>query len=223
MVGAIYPKKCFPIEWVGSGVDAPEYRSGFIEVEGLGAGCLLVRRDAVKAMIEKFPDMIYGYVSVPETRFMGAKRTFGFFDSYRVAEGKVSEDIAFCRRYREAGGKIWGSTAYQVAHVGPYEFSHCFAREREEKKQREATQAGMMQSAHRIDEEMVALFESGALSQEKAQQLVVMLGQVASKKLRDAIAVRMGCISFEGSDTVFPERPPESLNGQAPSLVSNSN
>lgn len=212
VVGAIYPKKCFPIEWVGSGLEAPEYRSGFIEVEGLGAGCLLIRRDAITAMIEKFPEMIYDYVSVPETRFMGAKRTFGFFDSYRIPAGKVSEDIAFCRRYREAGGKIWGSTAYQIAHVGPYEFSHCFAKEREEKKQREAHEALMQHNMRRVDDEWTALLEQGLISLQKAQEAIPMLGPAATHKLRNAVAERMGAMTFD--DAVYPERPAGSLNGQ---------
>lgn len=212
VVGAIYPKKCFPIEWVGSGIDAPEYRNGFIEVEGLGAGCLLIRRDAIAAMIEKFPEMIYDYVSVPETRFMGAARTFGFFDSYRIPTGKVSEDIAFCRRYRETGGKIWGSTGYQVAHVGQYEFSHCFAKEREEKKMRELHQEQLAVNMKRADEKFTAYLERDSISLQDAQELIPILGAGATHNLRNAVAERMGAVTFD--NTVYPERTPESLNGQ---------
>ena len=212
VVGAIYPKKCFPIEWVGSGIDAPEYRNGFIEVEGLGAGCLLIRRDAIAAMIEKFPEMIYDYVSVPETRFMGAARTFGFFDSYRIPTGKVSEDIAFCRRYRETGGKIWGSTGYQVAHVGQYEFSHCFAKEREEKKMRELHQEQLAVNTKRADEKFTAYLERDSISLQDAQELIPILGAGATHNLRNAVAERMGAVTFD--NTVYPERTPESLNGQ---------
>lgn len=143
LVGGIYPKKTYPIEWVGSGMDNGEYRKGFIEVDGLGAGCLLVRRDAVAMMIEKFPELIRPYMTIPDLRYAGAKRTFGFFDCLRVPEGKVSEDISFCRRFREAGGKVWASTAYTLTHEGSHAFTGCFAEQRdiERKAKEEAARA----------------------------------------------------------------------------------
>jgi hypothetical protein len=130
LVGGIYPKKCYPLEWVASGTAAPEYRQGFIEVDGLGAGCLLIRRDAVAMMLEKFPELVRPYMTIPDLRFAGASRTFGFFDCLRVPEGKVSEDISFCRRFREAGGKVWATTQYTFTHEGPHAFVGCFAQER---------------------------------------------------------------------------------------------
>lgn len=130
VVGAIYPKKTYPIEWAASGLDGAELRRGFLEVEGLGAGCLLIRRDAVAAMIEKFPDLIFDYMTLTDMAQAGAKRTFGFFDPIRVETGKVSEDISFCRRWRETGGKVWASIGHQITHVGPWAFSACFAKER---------------------------------------------------------------------------------------------
>jgi FkbM family methyltransferase len=133
VVGGLYPKKTYPIEWVGSGLGAGEYRKGFIEVDGLGAGCLLIRRDAVTAMLAKFPELVRPYMTIPDMRYAGASRTFGFFDCLRVPEGKVSEDISFCRRYRETGGKIWASTAYEFTHEGPHAFTACFAKERTER------------------------------------------------------------------------------------------
>jgi hypothetical protein len=131
VVGGIYPKKAYPIDFVGSGLEAGEYRQGFIEVEGLGAGCLLIRRDAVEMLIAKFPELIFPYMTLNDLREGGATRTLGFFNTMRVAEGKVSEDISFCRRFREAGGKVWGSTAYSFTHEGPHPFVGCLAQERE--------------------------------------------------------------------------------------------
>jgi hypothetical protein len=127
MVGAIYPKRCYPIEWAGSALAAPEHRTGFIEVEALGMGCFLIRRDAVTALIEKFPELIHSYMTLPELKEAGAERTMAFFDCMRAPEGKISEDISFCRRYRETGGKVWASIAYRMEHVGHWSFAACFA------------------------------------------------------------------------------------------------
>jgi len=142
MVGAIYRKKCDEVEWVASGgLDKPDFRNGFIEVEGLGMGCFLIRRDAIAPMIEKFPEKIYPYIAVADFRWQGPNRTLAFFDQMRIPEGKVSEDISFCRRYREAGGKVWATTAYQTLHEGPKVFAGCFAKDQAEQKAKANAQA----------------------------------------------------------------------------------
>lgn len=132
MVGAIYRQKRPDIGWVASGgLDKPDHRNGFIEVEGLGMGCFLIRRDAIAPMIEAFPDKIYPHIAIPAFS-TPQNRTLGFFDCMRIAEGKVSEDIAFCKRYRAAGGKVWATTAYSTTHEGMFGFSGCFAKLREQ-------------------------------------------------------------------------------------------
>jgi hypothetical protein len=142
MVGAIYRKKCNEVEWVVSGgLDAPEARNGFIEVEGLGMGCFLIRRDAIPPMIEKFPEKVYPYIAIADFRWQGPNRTLAFFDQMRIPEGKVSEDISFCRRYREAGGKVWATVAYQTHHEGPHVFSGCFAQYQQDKAKQAALDA----------------------------------------------------------------------------------
>ncbi len=148
LVGGIYPKKCYPLEWVASGTEAPEYRAGFIEVDGLGAGCLLIRRDAVTAMIARFPELVRDYMTIPDLRYAGATRTFGFFDCLRLPDGrKVSEDISFCRRFRETGGKVWATTQYTFTHEGPHAFQGCFAQERALKAGAEVVAASGAQAA----------------------------------------------------------------------------
>jgi|SRR5579859_3678659 len=134
VVGGIYRKKTMNMEWVVSGgLDNPDYRSGFIEVEALGMGCCLIRRDAIPPMIEKFPEKIYPYIAVPDMRWDGPNRTLAFFDQMRIPEGKVSEDISFCKRYREAGGKVWATIGYTTVHEGTYPFTGCFAKYQEQK------------------------------------------------------------------------------------------
>jgi hypothetical protein len=135
LVGGIYPKKTLPRDWVVSGVERPEVRGGaFVEVEGIGGGCMLIRRDVVDTLIEKFPDLQHPDVLIARMKQMGLKRTLLFFDQYRVPTGKVAEDIAFCRRYREAGGRVWGAIGHEITHVGAWPFSGCFAREANERQ-----------------------------------------------------------------------------------------
>jgi len=131
VVGAIYPKRSISRIWCGSGVEAGEYRPGFIEVEGVGAGVLLIQREAISRMTERYPELIGDYMTIDEMAVIGAKRTLKFFDCIEMPTGKVSEDISFCRRWRAIGGSVWANVAYEIQHTGPYTFSGCFAKERD--------------------------------------------------------------------------------------------
>lgn len=131
VVGALYRKKCESYDWAASGL-APgtaEFRGrAFLEVEGLGCGVFLIRRDAVDQMVEKFPDLIRDHVGIGDFKVSGLKRTLGFFDSIMSAEGKVAEDISFCRRWRMTGGKVWANAAHEITHVGAHEFKGSYAK-----------------------------------------------------------------------------------------------
>jgi hypothetical protein len=209
VVGAIYPKRGVPRQWSGSGIEAAEYRQGFIEVEGVGGGCLLIRRDAVDKMVETYPELIGDYMTLGDMKAAGGTRTLRFFDQLQTPEGKRSEDFSFCQRWRDAGGVVWAATAHEIQHVGPWIFSACFAKERAEEMKARAEERQRLDEA---DEEAVRRLVDDEITLLQAQQLVVTLGPAASHKLRNAIAERMGCVTFE--NRVYPERPAESLNGQ---------
>jgi FkbM family methyltransferase len=131
VVGAIYPKKTVNRQWAVSGIENPESRGPFLEVEGLGCGCFLIRRDAVTAMIEKMPEIIDTRRNTLDSdlfRDAGIKRFIRAFDCINDPNrGKVSEDISFGRRWRECGGKVWGATHHKIVHVGPHEYADTYA------------------------------------------------------------------------------------------------
>jgi hypothetical protein len=125
VVGAVYPKRTYPIEWCVSGLppDQREVRGEFYEVEGLGGGCLLIHRDAITTMIEAFPDLVGNYMALEDMKKAGATRTLNFFNKIQTDRGPVSEDISFCRRWRSIGGKVWGACGHEITHVGQHPFT----------------------------------------------------------------------------------------------------
>jgi len=128
VVGAVYPKRGYPIEWAVSGIDPAirEVRGEFYEVEGIGAGCFLIRRDAVAKMVDVFPELIGNYMVLNDMREAGATRTLNFFNKLQTEKGPVSEDISFCRRWRSIGGKVWGACGHEITHVGQHPFTAGF-------------------------------------------------------------------------------------------------
>jgi hypothetical protein len=143
IVGAVYPKRTYPIEWCVSGLDPAvrEIRGEFYEVEGLGGGCLLIRRDAITKMIDAYPELIGDYMALPDMQAMGAKRTLRFFDKIQTEKGPVSEDISFCRRWRSIGGKVWGACGHEITHVGQHPFTAGFLSHNAAVEERKAKEA----------------------------------------------------------------------------------
>jgi len=46
LIGAIYPRKKYPLSWVGSPIDPPaEPDGGLLELESMGCGVMMIRRD----------------------------------------------------------------------------------------------------------------------------------------------------------------------------------
>lgn len=131
VVGALYPKKVYPVQWAVSGLANPETRGPFLEVEGLGCGCFLIRRDAITAMLEKMPDLIDERANAVGHEFMrkeGITRLIRAFNCIEdPGKGRVSEDISFCRRWRECGGQVWAATHHKMVHVGPHEYVQTYS------------------------------------------------------------------------------------------------
>jgi hypothetical protein len=130
LVGTIYPQRKLPISWAGSGTGSPttERRGDFMEVEGVGFGCTMIRRDLVTVMLEKMPELVDTRLQLHpagETlRQAGTNRLIRAFEKMDLPErGIVSEDLSFCIRWRNCGGKVWAAIGKKISHVGPFDYS----------------------------------------------------------------------------------------------------
>jgi hypothetical protein len=130
VVGTIYPQRKLPLSWAGSGTGKPEAerRGNFMEVEGVGMGCTLIRRDVVTTMLEKMPELVDTRLALHPAgdtiRGAGSNRIIRAWEKLDLpGRGVVSEDLSFCIRYRQCGGKVWGSIGYRISHVGPFDYS----------------------------------------------------------------------------------------------------
>ncbi len=128
MVGAMYSKKTIPIQWAASGLsDAEVKRNGnFMTVAGLGMGCFLIRRDAIDTMLEKMPELIDTRMEYHAAKEMLGGRIIRAFDAFdnpdKDRAGKLSEDLAFCQRWRTCGGEVWAALEHTIDHVGNYTY-----------------------------------------------------------------------------------------------------
>lgn len=109
VVGGTYPKKSdnlqFPVKALPDGLVAND--NGLIEVEGMPTGFLRLSR----AALQKVWDVSDEYQNESKTCRM-------VFD-IKVMDGQlVSEDVVFCRKWRDLGGKVYLDPSMTCNHVG---------------------------------------------------------------------------------------------------------
>jgi hypothetical protein len=128
MVGALYTRKTIPVQWAASGLGdtMAERRGDFMKVAGLGMGCFLIRRDAIDIMIEKMPDIIDTRMQFHAAKDMIPNRIIRAFDGFDNPDdktaGRLSEDLAFCCRWRQCGGDVWAAMHHTIEHIGIFSY-----------------------------------------------------------------------------------------------------
>jgi hypothetical protein len=148
VVGAVYPRRSFDLsrfhalareiddpkqaQWMAQAYVPPDdmidwsSRSGdFVRVKMLGAGVLLIRRDALVTMRERFPSL---WVDPCGAFYRGFGLTGGVlqcFSGHQSDNGIfASEDVAFCERWRDGcGGELWACISEEIRHTGRFTFA----------------------------------------------------------------------------------------------------
>lgn len=99
-----------------------DVREGFLETRGLPGGCILIRKEMLEAMWEKLPKIRQtGNISDMEAE-LGLSRIIRCFDNIQDGDNKLSEDLSFCQRVLDVGGKIMVFIDGVVAHYGGMKF-----------------------------------------------------------------------------------------------------
>lgn len=104
--------------------------NGFLRVQGVGCGVMLVARKVVDAILAKNPDLVDTSEGHPISRVireMGGKRIIRAFDKLPAAGGgQLSEDFSFCQRWRDCGGEVWANVSHPIGHIGPFNYALCY-------------------------------------------------------------------------------------------------
>ncbi|HSV02676.1 MAG TPA: hypothetical protein VLI41_05670 [Phenylobacterium sp.] len=99
-----------------------EVDDGFARVAYGGGGFLLIRREALQRIAAAHPELV-------ATLDDGAQAVMVFDPMVEPETGEhLSEDYAFCRRWRELGGEIWADVESRLTHVGHAAYSGALIR-----------------------------------------------------------------------------------------------
>lgn len=100
-------------------------QNGLVPVEGVGFGCVLLRRDLLERMARSG---VAAEVPSGKLAKLGFPATMhDFFGEIRRPDGSyLSEDYSFCQRVRDLGETVWGLADERLGHVGSFEYGASF-------------------------------------------------------------------------------------------------
>ena len=147
LMGCLYARRQWPATAVGRTFNqgsVDDIVDGFIKVAGVGCGVMMIARHVVRTMIDKMPEIldseISGHPGADTLQESQSKRLIRAFDPFVDERGvKLSEDLAFCERWRKCGGEVWANVNHLIGHIGPFNYAIRYA-DFLENKAREAKQ-----------------------------------------------------------------------------------
>jgi hypothetical protein len=106
-------------------------RDGFVCARHVGTGFLMIRRTALLRMSEAHPELRYKVAKREGDLLKDGPYSFALFECMIEPETGLylSEDYAFCRRWRDLGGEIWLDINSRLSHQGSYTYRGDFAKQ----------------------------------------------------------------------------------------------
>jgi hypothetical protein len=97
----------------------------WVEVDALGTGFMLIHRPVLERMADHYRGEL-GFVNdvAGYRRSVEDKHCVGLFETM-IEPGTrryLSEDYAFCRRWRDIGGRVYANLGHKLSHTGAHEF-----------------------------------------------------------------------------------------------------
>lgn len=103
--------------------------SALVRAGYAGTGFMLISRNAVARMIEAYPETQYSRIDAPKgqenSEPVPEALAYALFDCMIDPDSRtyLSEDFAFCRRWRAIGGEVWLDPSLVLSHTGPSTFT----------------------------------------------------------------------------------------------------
>lgn len=115
-------------------VDNPEainVRNGVIEVTHSPTGFMMIKRSVFEKMIEAYPNLAINQDQVVNGKNERLTHMWNFFDTWFDPDKKtyLGEDFAFCKRWKDIGGKCHAWIMDYITHVGEHQYTGRFADE----------------------------------------------------------------------------------------------
>ncbi|MDB5448640.1 MAG: hypothetical protein JWQ97_3957 [Phenylobacterium sp.] len=106
----------YVVRFIPTPDNSVEVNDGFAKVAYAGTGFLMIERAAMQRIVEAHPELT---ADLSELGDAPASAVMVFDTLIEPETGQyLSEDYAFCRRWRDLGGEIWADVEARLTHVG---------------------------------------------------------------------------------------------------------
>ena len=101
-----------------------QVQKGITEVTHSPTGCMLIKKSVFDKMIEAYPHLEIKQKTVINGQLKDREFMYNFFDTEFNQEDKtyLGEDFAFCRKWRNIGGKCYAYIDEYITHVGEHQY-----------------------------------------------------------------------------------------------------
>ena len=101
---------------------------GIMEVTHAPTGFMLIKKEAILKMIEKYPHLKIKQPTIINGETKDTENLWNFFDTWFDQETNkyYGEDFAFCQKFRDIGGKCYCYVDDFITHVGEYSYEGKF-------------------------------------------------------------------------------------------------
>lgn len=116
-VAGVYPsrkEKGFMFRPILNEVGALITEKHLVKMEGVPAGFMLIKREAIEKMRNAFPELYYS----PKNPKDNSESTYMLFNTELIDGEFWGEDYVFCKRAMKAGIDIWVDPLIQFDHAG---------------------------------------------------------------------------------------------------------
>jgi hypothetical protein len=104
-----------------------EVDDGMAKAAYVGNGFMLIKREAMQRIVDAHPELRARMGDMADS--LGAEAVMVFETMIEPETGQyLSEDYAFCRRWRDLGGEIWADMESPLIHVGHAAYSGSLVR-----------------------------------------------------------------------------------------------
>ena len=97
---------------------------GVMECTDSPTGCMLIKREVIEKMIEKYPEKKIVQKTIINGKYVNKPNMWNFFDTLHdpVEKTFLGEDFAFCNLWRDLGGKCYAYVNDAIVHVGEHQY-----------------------------------------------------------------------------------------------------
>jgi len=103
-------------------------KNNVIEVTHSPTGCMLIKRDVFNKLKKAYPEKIIKQKTIINGQAREKEELWNFFDTLHdpISKTYLGEDFAFCKLWKDIGGKCYALINQAIQHVGEHSYIGLF-------------------------------------------------------------------------------------------------